>query len=230
MKPNFVDLTTAHLADACLRLQVRPRCLSLQPVSDGQRLAGPARPVQHFGSVDVFLEAIDRANAGDVLVIDNGGRLDEACIGDLVAIEAKAAGLAGIVVWGKHRDTAEIRQVELPVFSLGSIATGPIRLDERNSSAFDLARFGNYLITAADYVAADDDGVIFLPRERVDRIREQAASIRDTEIKQAAMVEEGRSLRSQMRFAEYLQRRSTDPNLTFRDHLQNLGAEIEVRF
>ena len=77
MNPDFADLTTAHFADACLRLQVRPRCLTLQPVSDGQRLAGPARPVQHFGSVDVFLEAIDRADAGDVLVIDNAGRLDE---------------------------------------------------------------------------------------------------------------------------------------------------------
>jgi regulator of RNase E activity RraA len=230
MKPDLSDLTTAHLADACMRLQVRPRCFSLQPVSDNQRLAGPARPVQHFGSVDVFLEAIDRADVGDVLVIDNGGRLDEGCIGDLVTTEAKAAGLAGIVVWGKHRDTAEIRQIGLPVFSLGSIATGPTRLDERNSSAFDLARFGNLLITTADYVAADDDGVVFLPRDRVDRVREQAASIRDTEIKQAEMVEKGCSLRSQMRLAEYLQRRMTDPSLTFRDHLQSLGAEIEVRF
>ena len=131
---------------------------------------------------------------------------------------------------GKHRDTAEIRQIGLPVFSLGSIAAGPTRLDERNPSAFDLARFGNFLITSADYVAADDDGVVFFPRDRVDRFREQAASIRDTELKQAAMVEEGRSLRSQMRFDEYLQRRLTDPSLTFRDHLESLGAEIEVRF
>jgi regulator of RNase E activity RraA len=42
---------------------------------------------------------------GDVLVVDNGGRLDEACVGDLVALEAKHAGVAGIAIWGLHRDT-----------------------------------------------------------------------------------------------------------------------------
>jgi regulator of RNase E activity RraA len=41
-----------------------------------------------------------------VLVVDNGGRLDEACAGDLVALEAQAAGLEGLVIWGLHRDTA----------------------------------------------------------------------------------------------------------------------------
>ena len=57
-------------------------------------------PARHAGSVDVFLEAFDRAAPGDVLVADNGGRLDEACIGDLIALEAQTAGLAGMVVWG----------------------------------------------------------------------------------------------------------------------------------
>jgi regulator of RNase E activity RraA len=44
----------------------------------GQRVAGRVLPVRHYGSVDVFLEALGRAEAGDVLVVDNGGRLDEA--------------------------------------------------------------------------------------------------------------------------------------------------------
>jgi len=43
------------------------------------------------------------ARRGDVLVIDNGGRLDEGCIGDLTALEAEHCGLAGIIVWGAHR-------------------------------------------------------------------------------------------------------------------------------
>jgi 4-hydroxy-4-methyl-2-oxoglutarate aldolase len=60
-----------------------------------------------------------------VLVVDNGGRLDEACIGDLVALEAQAAGVEGMVIWGLHRDTVDIRAIGLPVFSLGAIPTGP---------------------------------------------------------------------------------------------------------
>jgi len=44
------------------------------------------------------------AEQGDILVIDNGGRLDEGCIGELTVLEAQASGLADIIVWGAHRD------------------------------------------------------------------------------------------------------------------------------
>jgi regulator of RNase E activity RraA len=70
------------------------------------------------------------ASPGKVLVVDNTGRRDEACIGDLIALETKMAGLAAIVIWGLHRDTPEILQIGLPVFSLGAspqVRSGSIR-------------------------------------------------------------------------------------------------------
>jgi 4-hydroxy-4-methyl-2-oxoglutarate aldolase len=81
----FADLSTPLVADACVRCGVALRAADpgIGPVVTGQRVAGPVLPVRHYGSVDVFLEAFGRAEAGDVLVIDNGGRLDEACVGDL---------------------------------------------------------------------------------------------------------------------------------------------------
>ena len=62
--------------------------------------------------------------AGDVLVIDNGGRSDEACVGDLAVLEAEAAGVAALVVWGLHRDTPELAAIGLPVFSYGKDMAG----------------------------------------------------------------------------------------------------------
>jgi regulator of RNase E activity RraA len=80
----------------------------------GAPIAGLGGPCRHSGSVDVFLEALEQARPGDVMVIDNEGRDDEGCIGDLVTLEAERAGLAGIVVWGRVRDVAELRRIGLP--------------------------------------------------------------------------------------------------------------------
>ncbi len=55
------------------------------------QIAGRALPVKHYGSVDIFLEAMGTAQPGDILVIDNERRMDEGCIGDLTALEAKAS-------------------------------------------------------------------------------------------------------------------------------------------
>ena len=92
MLENFAGLSTPLVADACLRggvpLRVAPP--GVAAVVSGRPIAGRALPARHYGSVDVFLEAFSSAEQGDVLVVDNGGRADEACIGDLVVLEGHA--------------------------------------------------------------------------------------------------------------------------------------------
>jgi regulator of RNase E activity RraA len=226
MLQRFEGLTTAHVADACIRAGVEVRTVSLTSVVGG-RVAGRVLPAQHVGSVDVFLEAFESAEQGDVLVVDNGGRRDEACVGDLVALEAKAAGVAGLVVWGLHRDTVDITAIGLPVFSLGALPTGPLRLDPQPADALSSATIGDWAVTREDVVLADEDGVVFVPADRVGELFDLAESIRDTEHAQADAIRAGRSLREQVRFAEYLTARATDPSLTFRQHLRAVRGAIE---
>ncbi|MFL6163323.1 MAG: RraA family protein [Jatrophihabitantaceae bacterium] len=226
---RFAGLTTAHLADACIRARVPVRCgpAGIRQVLIGGRVAGRVAPVRHVGSVDIFLEALVEAEAGDVLVVDNGGRLDESCVGDLVVLEAAAAGLAGVVIWGLHRDTADIQAIGLPVFSLGSIPTGPLRLDDRPSDALRAAQVGDWTVGPADLVLADDDGVLFLPAARAGELFGIAETIRDIERGQAERMRAGTPLRQQVRFEAYLRQRRQQPTLTFREHLRGVSGAIE---
>ena len=230
VRRRFATLTTAHLADACIRAQIPVRCAPalLRPLVPGSRLAGRASPVRHVGSVDVFLEALEGAAPGDVLVVDNGGPLDESCVGDLVALEVQAAGLEGIVIWGLHRDTADIQAIGLPVFSLGAIPTGPQRLDARPEDALESAALGDWTVTRDDLIAGDADGALLVPAARAEDIFTLAETIRDTERRQAELMRRGVSLRSQVLFDVYLELRDETPSLTFRDHLRSVRGAIEV--
>jgi regulator of RNase E activity RraA len=223
-------LTTPHLADGCLHAHVPVRCgpAGLVPLGPAMRCAGRARPARHAGSVDVFLEALERAAPGEVLVIDNAGRLDEGCVGDLVALETRLAGLAGLVVWGLHRDTRELLEIGLPVWSLGALPTGPLRLERRPADALERAAVGGCIVSPEDVVVADADGVVFVVAERLAAVVEAAEAVRATEQRQAEAMRAGRSLREQLAFSRYLARRAAEPEHAFREHLRAIGGAVEA--
>ncbi|MEV6878557.1 RraA family protein [Amycolatopsis sp. NPDC051128] len=229
LRQRFATLTTAHLADACVRAGLAVRCApaGTRAVVPGSRLLGPAVPARHVGSVDVFLEAFEDATPGGVLVVDNGGRHDESCVGDLMVLEARAAGLSGVVIWGLHRDTADVRAIGLPVFSLGSLPTGPLSLGPRVDGGLAEAVVGTWRIGPSDLVLGDDDGVLFVPLARAGELFALAESIRDTERRQADRIRAGEPLREQVRFGDFLAAREADPGLTFRAHLRAVGGAVE---
>jgi len=225
-----LTLPAAAVADALVRLD---RPVQLAPASihrarPGEPVVGPAVPCRHFGSVDVFLEAFERAAPGGVLVIDNEGRQDEACIGDLVVAEAGLAGIAGIVLWGLHRDSAALEGIGLPIWSMGTLPAGPRSSRPRDGDPFDRAGLGEIDVTPQDIVVADDDGVVIVAAADWPEVETAAASILAAETRQAERIAAGTSLRDQLGFREYLDRRRADPSYTLRQHLQAGAGAIET--
>lgn len=230
--PNPWHLTTAHLADAVFQLKLPLRLMpqAIRPVTPGMAMAGPVLPVRHYGSVDQFLEALETtARPGDVMVIDNAGRTDEACIGDLVALECQLAGLAGMIVHGCHRDTADLVEIGLPIFSYGPFPCGPVHWQPAPAEPItELPLPGGVTVSAADYAFADADGVLFVAQADLLQVTTLAQQLRDRERHQATQARQGTPLRTQFKFADYLKARQSNPTLTFRQHLQQLNAAIEV--
>ena len=224
------DWTTPFIIDACVQLSlpVRVGPFGLKCNFPGSKVSGPARPARHAGSVDVFLEAIASARRGDILVIDNGGRTDEGCIGDLVIGEAFMSGIAATVCWGTHRDTTAIAAIGARVWSLGTCPNGPLELRRRTMTALTAASLGPVTVTPDDHVFADDDGVVVVAGQDLDRVIETAKDIASREGAQAARLLKGELLRSQFDLQSYVDKRHSDPNYTFRDHLKSFGGAIEI--
>lgn len=230
LKEAFASLSTPLITDACVRLGVFMRVAptGIKPLVPGWRMAGRVLPVRHSGSVDIFLEVMANAAAGDILTIDNAARKHEGCIGDLTVLEAQAVGLGGIAVWGFHRDTSQLIQIGFPVFTYGAFPVGPKRAYPRGSDALTTARFGDFKVTADDVVFGDDDGVVFALLQDLEDIISVARTIAGIEQSQAENIKNGKTLSQQFKFDEYVKKRSKNPTYSFREHLKKIGGAIEV--
>jgi len=225
----FSNLSTPLIADACLRVKVLLRVApaGIRPLVQGMRVAGRVLPARHRGSVDIFLEVMKKALPGDLLVVDNGGRRDESCIGDLTVLEARAWGLVGLVVRGYHRDTRELVEIGFPVFSYGSYPAGPGRLDQRTPLDLSSAQWDGFTVDHDDAVFADDDGVLFVPLHDAEKVLDAAKAIRKVERRQAESIRAGKKLSEQLDFDSYLEKRRSDTSYTLRKHLRERGGAVE---
>jgi regulator of RNase E activity RraA len=135
--------------------------------------------------------------------------------------------LAAIIVWGAHRDTKELKEINFPIFSYGMYPAGPQRLDTRDSNCLITANLGDIIVSRQDIVFADEDGVLFVEENHLEELILTAKEIWHTERHQADAIRSGRTLSEQLRFDEYLKRQSADPKYTFRNHLRKIGGAIE---
>lgn len=152
-------IPTANIADAQERLGV-PR--NINPIGLDSRLVGLAYTVQTRPGDNLFVhKALDRAAAGDILVIDGGGDTSRALIGDLIALKARHNGIAGFVIDGAVRDAVEIAALGVPVFAAGVTPAGPYKHGPGRLGT--PVAIGGVVVSPGDLIVGDSDGVVVVP-------------------------------------------------------------------
>ncbi len=141
-----------------------PVLAGLQPIVAGVHMVGRALTVRAYpGDWAKPVEAIDKASAGDVIVIDAGG-VPPALWGELATHSALQRKLAGVVIHGAIRDTPEIRRLEFPAFARHITARAG---EPKGFGEIGVAiEIEGIRIETGDWIVGDDDGVAVLPRAK----------------------------------------------------------------
>lgn len=171
IEEKFLAIPTTAISDATgghtnLDAKIKPLC-------DHYKIAGRAVTVRlPDGENGAVLEAISKAQKGDILVIDAKGNTNRAVAGDFVASLAKGVGVQGFVVNGVIRDIAAIRELNFPVFSLGTtVAAG----NKHGGGAVNVPiAIGGVSVQPGDLIIGDVDGVVVIPQGEEESILEKA--------------------------------------------------------
>ena len=191
-------VSTAELSDALDALRLPGSALGIGPVAGPARLFGPAFTVRYApvdtqtpGTVGDYL---DDTPAGAVVVLDNGGRRDCTVWGGILSRLAAHRGMAGTVVHGVCRDTAEAAEAGYPLQACGRfMRTGKDRVQVEATQI--PVSIGNVRIAPGDLLRGDADGVVAIPRQFEDKVLDSAEQIQQAEDAIRQSVRCGMSLR-----------------------------------
>lgn len=193
----FEGLDTPSVSDAMDKLGIPGQCLGIAPLDNYRgTVVGPAFTVQYVscgspaGTVGDF---VDDVAAGDVVVIDNGGRTDCTVWGDIMTQYAGARGIAATVIDGVCRDVAKALGDGYPLFTKGRfMRTGKDRVEVAAVNA--PVSIGSARVCARDIVVADANGVVVVPRQRAREVAEAARRIEGVESQIREQIAAGKTL------------------------------------
>lgn len=188
---RFGALGTATVSDA-LDKHGRPgSLLGIAPLADDQHMVGRAFTVRYVsaqvpaGTVGDF---IDQVEPGQVVVLDNDGRVDCTVWGDILTAVAHHRGIAGTVIEGVCRDTHRALSVGYPIFSRGRfMRTGKDRVEVAEEQG--PVTIGGVTVRPGDILLGDSDGVVAIPQDLENEILATAEMIhaREESIVKAAL-------------------------------------------
>ncbi|TYP82934.1 RraA family protein [Blastococcus xanthinilyticus] len=162
------DLPTSILSDSMERAGGM-RGLHWVPGGRWPRVAGPALTVRtRPGDNLVVHRALDLAAPGDVLVVDAGGVLERAILGEIMGRYAVTRGIAALVVDGAVRDAEGLAAGPIPVFALGINHLGPYK--DGPGEVHGPVQAGGAVVRSGDVVVGDADGLVVVPHERAAQV------------------------------------------------------------
>lgn len=127
-----------------------------------EQFGGQIVTIKCFEDNSLVRDLVAEKGAGKVLVVDAGGSMRRACLGDLLAEKATQNGWEGILMYGCIRDVDAISGLELGVQALGS---HPMKTDKKGVGERDIAvTFGGVTFKPGEYLYADNNGVIVSPQ------------------------------------------------------------------
>ena len=205
-------LDTTSISDALDRLGIAGQCLNIKPLDPRFRLTGRAYTVLYGpagsppGTVGDY---IDDVEAGQIIVLDNGGRENATVWGDILTWVAHRRGVAGTVIDGACRDTHLCRELKYPIYSRSySMRTGKDRVQVEATNV--VVNIGDARVAPGDLLRGDADGVLVIPRAHEDAVLAAAEEIDSIEQRIRALVNEGKTLteaRTQLGYHQLQSRR-----------------------
>jgi regulator of RNase E activity RraA len=191
------ELSTPTISDALDRLGIAGQAEGIYPVDRGFRLAGRAYTVLYQpidvegGTVGDF---IDDVPPGEVVVLDNSGRLDATVWGDIMTLVARRRRLGGTVINGVCRDSDRALRAAYPLFSRKTwMRTGKGRVKVAGQQVPVV--LGGVRVRPGDVLIGDSDGVVVVPAEREAEVLAVAGEIEAAEAAIRQEVERGTPLR-----------------------------------
>lgn len=145
----------------------------VKPVNYSDPLVGRVRTVSLSKGDNLFLHhAIYQVEPGDIIVVDGQDYKEAAYLGELMAGAAEALGIQGIVIDGLVRDKKELGQLKIQIYAKGFLPSGP---SKEGPGSFDTTiTCAGAIVSPYDFIVADEDGVVIVPRENAEEIVEKA--------------------------------------------------------
>ncbi len=190
---RYREVPVANVSDSMNRMTAGGS--RLRPMHRQGVLAGPALTVKARPGDNLMLHyALDIAEPGDVIVVDAGGDLTNALIGEMMVAYAVKRGVADIVINGAIRDAANIGAGDFPLFAAGISHRGPYK-DGPGEINVPIAIDG-MVIEPGDLIIGDDDGLLCVPYDQVAEVYDRATAKHAAEEKQMRQIAEGTNDRS----------------------------------